>query len=454
MKSTISLISLGGALALSSEKVDFVAQQPLIQNACPLNSLLHKGECQLPKFESPIASTLTFQSNASSHISHFTQTLKESRALASQTKDFPWTFWPECFSNEETPEPYCVFSDQTFASGRGIFIITTQTFAYAMLEKEAFKRPDSLFRANNYANPPFYQHDFPGKGRGLVANKTLQRGDQIFASTPILITDPDLYNLAEPERLALLHRGVETLPPASQDRFWELMGRTDGELDSIDDRITTNNFEVNIDDVSQSALFPEIAMLNHDCRPNAAYFFDEKTMSHYIHAIRPIHPGEEITITYVNNESSRETRVRRLEKHWGFKCACSSCTAHPTLISESDSRLSQIVSLQESLNDWTPTSSATPAIAELLVSLYKQERLDASLATAYQHAAEVYASFGMKWEAVRYARLSVEMSILDKGFGDRDVKDMRKMAKEPEMTWSWGKRVGMKSGGCGCGKNH
>jgi hypothetical protein len=447
MKTAISLSFIGSALALSDKKIDVAAQLRLLQQACPSNSILQDGECRLSAYDSTGTSTLTFSHN----ISHISQSLDESRRLASQDQHFPWTFWPECFSNEETAEPYCVFSDQNFASGRGIFVVTTQTFAHAMREKDAFKRPESLSRMNHYESPPFYQHEFPGKGRGLVANKTLQRGDQIFASTPILITDPDLYKLAESERLALIHRGVSTLPPNSQARFWELMGRTDGDLDDIDDRITTNNFEVTIDAISQSALFPEIAMLNHDCRPNAAYFFDEQTMTHFVHAIRPIQPGEEITITYTNNELERATRVRRLEKNWGFKCACSSCTAHPNIVQESDSRLQQIAALQETLNDWTTNSGATPAIADLLISLCKQERLDASLATAYQHAAEVYSSFGMKWEAVRYARLSVEMSMLDKGFGDRDVKDMKKMAEKPEMTWSWKKRVGAKSGRCGCG---
>ena len=59
----------------------------------------------------------------------------------------------------------------------------------------------------------------------------------------------------------------------------------------------------------------------------------------------------------------------------------------------------------------------------------------------------------MKWEAVRYARLSVDMSMLDKGWGDKDVAEMKKMIAEPEKSWSWKKRVSVKSGGCGCGKN-
>ncbi|KAH7069627.1 hypothetical protein BKA63DRAFT_535816 [Paraphoma chrysanthemicola] len=378
--------------------------------------------------------------------------LEDSRVTASRTPEFPWTFWPECFTTEKTEEPYCVFSHEGFASGRGISILTQKAFAWAMLEKPAFTTPSVLENINKFDNPPFEQHDFPGKGRGLVANKTLHRGDQIFASTPILITDTDSWSLDNAERLALLYRAVETLPSDSQSRFWALMGHFDD--DPVDDRINTNNFDVTIDGISQQALFPEIAMLNHDCRPNAAYFWDEQMMTHFVHAIREIHPGEEITITYIDNEKDRKTRMKRLEKSWGFKCSCSACTANPSLTAESDSRLYQITELARILDNWTPSSRATPEVAELLVSLYEQERLDASLATAYKYAAEVYSSFGKKWEAMKYARLSVELSMLDKGFRDGDVREMQKMTTSPEMTWSWKKRVGSSGKGCGCAHAH
>jgi hypothetical protein len=194
--------------------------------------------------------------------------------------------------------------------------------------------------------------------------------------------------------------------------------------------------------------------MNHDCRPNAAYFWDEELLTHYVHAVRDIHPGEEITITYIDNEKDRETRMRRLEKNWGFKCSCAACTAHAHLAAESDNRLYQITGVAKTLDDWTSTSSATPEVAELLISLYQQERLDASLATAYKYAAETYSSFGKKWEAVKYARLSVELGMLDKGFRHGDVTEMRKMSEEPEMTWSWNKRSGSRGMGCGCAHSH
>ncbi|KAF2998520.1 SET domain-containing protein 5 [Curvularia kusanoi] len=442
MKGAVNFGLFSGAYALNQNKLNQIPQQALLQDACPSDSILRDGECHLA---TTAPSEVTFKSN-------ITTTLDEARLTASQQPNFPWTFWPECFSNEETPDPYCLFSDQSFANGRGIFIVTTEPLAYGMLQKQAFKNPESLDRSNHHANPPFVEHDFPIKGRGLVANKTLFRGDQIFASTPLLIADPDAYKLAESERIDLLYRGVSTLPKASQDLFWGLLGHFKG--DAVDDRINTNNFEVFIDNISQAALFPEIAMLNHDCRPNAAYFFDEETLTHYVHAMRTIQPGEEITISYIDSEKTRAHRMRRLERNWGFKCDCSACTAHPALTAESDARLDQIQQLLEKLNDWSEESTASPEMAEALVSLYDQERLWAYQATAYKHAAEAYSAVGNRFMAIKYARLSAEFSILDKGFSDGDVKEMKKMASAPEKTWSWNKRVGIKKGGCGCGKAH
>jgi hypothetical protein len=441
MNSLIALSLAAVASALTPDKVDHAPQKPLFNDACPSNSILSpSGECQPSTVD-----TTSFKTNIS-------QTLEQAHEAAQQSVDFPWTFWPECFSNENTTNPYCVFSHQEFANGRGIFIVTTSEKAYELLKKPAFSDPDILERINQHANPPFVQHEFPGKGRGLVANKTLNRGDQIFASTPLLISNPDAYELVNEERLALSHRGVETLPEKSQELFWALLDHFKG--DPVDDRINTNAFEVEINNHMQHAVFPEIAMLNHDCRPNAAYFWDEETLSHYVHATQTIHPGEEITITYINNERSRAKRVANLARNWGFQCSCSSCSAHPAFTAESDSRIEQMNALAEKLNDWTAESTANPDMAELLISLYIQERLFASLGVAYKHAAEVYSSFGDKFNAIRNARMATEYSLLDKGFRDRDVREMKAMANEPEMTWSWNKRVGLAKAAGACRHAH
>lgn len=447
MKSAVGLSLLSSVLA-SSPNIEHIPhqKQAILQDACPANSILHKGECQPTSFPLPSSTeSVSFRENG-------TLSLEESRALADQATDFPWTFWPECYSSASTPEPVCVFSDQNFAGGRGIFIVATSKLAHQMLKKPAFADPNALSRINQHDNPPFVHHEFPGKGRGLVANKTLNRGDQIFASTPLLITNPVSYELTEAERLRLAHRGVDTLPTESKAKFWALLDHFKG--DPVDDRINTNAFEIEIDAVGQYGVLPEIAMLNHDCRPNAAYFWDEETLSHYVHATETILPGQEITITYINNERKREKRMTNLKTNWGFDCSCSSCSAHPFFAAESDARIDQIHDLLRDLDDWTPTSKATPEMAEILISLYTQERLHASMGVVYKHAAEAYSSFGEREMAIKYARWAVEFTILDKGFRDVDVREMQNMARDPSMTWSWNKRVGHARSHASCAHRH
>ena len=443
MYRAVTLALITAASALTNDKVAPVAQKPLINEACPSNSFIN-GECQ-PLPVDPSTGPIRFQANGS-------KTLEESFEAAQKVENFPWSFWPECYSNEKMTEPMCVFSDQKFADGRGIFIVTTAEKAYKILKKPAFTDPHALDRINNHANPPFVQVEFPGKGRGLVANKTLHRGDQIFASSALLITNPDAYDLVDEERLKLVHRGVETLPKTSNALFWALLDHFKG--DPVDDRINTNAFEVEVNGHSMHGVLPEIAMLNHDCRPNAAYFWDEETLSHYVHATQTIYPGQEITITYINNERSREKRMENLKENWGFDCSCSSCSAHPVFVDESDARIEEINELSGLLDDWTPQSKATPELAEALISLYEQERLFASLGHPYKQAAEVYSSFGDRWNAIKYASLAVELILLDKGFREKDLKEMREIAEEPEKSWSWNKRVGHKRFSVGCGHHH
>jgi hypothetical protein len=445
MNCLVTLTALAAvASALSGPQVDKVPniQAPLKADACPSTSLLG-GECQ---GSTNSIDTINIVQNATKSTKAQIQLpLQQARKAPD---NFQWTFWPECYTNENLTEPYCVFSRQDFAGGRGVSIVTTTTEANALLQKPAFAQPDILSLVNDYSDPPYEEREFPGKGRGLVANRTLHRGAEIFASTPLLIMNPNAYDLIQEDRLKLAHRAVNNLPKDTQGMFWKLLDHFKG--DPVDDRINTNAFDVEINGESRHVVFPEIARLNHDCRPNAAYFFDEETLTHYVHATSTILPGQEITITYINNAMVRQRRMDLLKTNWGFPCGCAACRASPVFTAESDARLLQIEELEAKLDDWSESSEASPQMAETLISLMQQERLWGSMGAVYRLAAMTYSGVGDRWNAVRYARLSVEYSMLDKGFRADDVYAMKQLASEPEMQWSWKKRVN--AGGCGCGR--
>lgn len=185
--------------------------------------------------------------------------------------------------------------------------------------------------------------------------------------------------------------------------------------------------------------------MNHDCRPNAHYYFDPHTFVQQVHALRTILPGEEITISYIDPLQHSEHRKEALHTAWGFPCGCNACNAPLPIRSASDARIGEMRRLQEVLGDYTAESEVKSsedgiAMAELLVQLYELEGMLGPKAEGYVYAALEYSSAMRKWEALRYAHMAVEAGLLYGGPKDGDVLAMAELISDPEAHWSWGVR--------------
>ncbi|KAH3977920.1 hypothetical protein HBH92_072530 [Parastagonospora nodorum] len=184
-----------------------------------------------------------------------------------------------------------------------------------------------------------------------------------------------------------MRRSMKALPSGLETKFQKLMGHSDD--DPVNGRIRANGFGVKINGYEHLA---------------------EETLSHYVHAVRTIYPGEEITISYIFNDH-KQARLSEELGDWNFNT------------------INQTHDLDWETVDWMDDDSkATPEIAETLTSLHQQENLQTDIGRAYKHAAKVYGGYGKKYEAMKYARLAVEMLYLSKGFSHLDVKKMKEMA--------------------------
>lgn len=134
---------------------------------------------------------------------------------------------------------------------------------------------------------------------------------------------------------------------------------------------------------------------------------------------------------------TRAKRLEKLQSVWGFRCGCSLCRQRAELSAASDDRIRQIKRIRRQLEDYGAGSSATPQMADLMVSLYQQERLSGSIYEAYTFAAIEWNGAGEPWNAVRYARLAIEAGLASAGPKDRDVVEMVKLADDPWSHWSW-----------------
>jgi hypothetical protein len=291
-------------------------------------------------------------------------------------------------------------------------------------------------------NRAFEVKEIRSHGMGVVSNQSIFRGERIMNHGPILfIHDAIWETFAEEDYVPLLYTAVTRLPSATRDLFMNLAGQ--GKGDPIDDILDTNSFNVNLFGINDSSptsysiLIPEVARLNHNCRPNTAYHFTAETLTQTVLALRSIPPGEELTISYIPQLQPQKDRRALLHKSWGFHCDCSLCLTPSFLSAASDSRIHRANELKAELLDYTSLSKATPGMAELLISLYEQEQLWGPIYEAHQLAATEFNGVGDVWGAEKYARLGLEAALVYRGPGHVDVKALELFLEGPREHWSW-----------------
>ncbi|PSR94391.1 hypothetical protein BD289DRAFT_465861 [Coniella lustricola] len=341
---------------------------------------------------------------------------------------------------------YCIFVSSTFAGGRGIGLLTSPERAEYVAKLPAFTNATALALENKDPDPELSPLDFvhiPGKDMGVVAKRPIYRGDHLMSFTPAVVIDYGAFeSLPLQDVLNLQMEVVDHLPSQMRGRYLNLSthdGAT-SHVERVEKILKTNAFDIDLWDENEYGLFvvfPELSRFNHDCRPNADYWFDPSTLVQHIYATRPIAVGEEISLTYIDPLRTRARRQKKLQNVWGFGCSCSLCTQRSELTGASDERIEQILQIRTQLEDYTTSSAATPQMADLFLSLYQQERLDVLIHEAYAFAAIEWNGVGEPWKAMKHARLAIEYGLAAVGSKDQDVVEMQSLAEDPWGHWSW-----------------
>jgi len=418
----------------------------------PLNELLPNAFCPLKDvFPSKLRAHAYSETCSQHHDGRVFQN-NISSTFFDPSRD-PWTIAPTCLPNTSYDERFCVFTSQSFWGGRGITILTRSSIAREIAQLPAFTQPTNniSLSENDTRDPPFYVAAIPGRGMGLIANRTIERGDLIKAHAGAAIFHNDCVDKSFddylPHKEGLMKLAVNQLPPPTRDLFLAMAAHNEAEEPYIE-KIYTNTFGEDFGNEEHSLVVPETARMNHDCRPNAMYYFDRNTLVHYTHASRRIYAGEEITITYIDPLQTRLRRRAAIKSSWGFDCSCSLCSAENHFIRQSDWRVIEINRISKILDEVVSQNetdreaarkhvSAAAEMADLLVSLYEQERLCAGIADGYRLAALVYASIGNEWRAVKWAMMAADIGLIHDGPEDEGVLDVRRLLLAPRQHWSW-----------------
>ncbi|KAF2656577.1 SET domain-containing protein [Lophiostoma macrostomum CBS 122681] len=353
------------------------------------------------------------------------------------TKYGRWTHQPICTEIlEGVGDKLCVYTNSSFSHGRGISIFTTPTIAEEVAGLPAFQDPAALPKANvNIDSRVWEAKSIPGKGIGVVAKRTLKFKDRVTAYTPALLAYLD-DGLELLEREKYLRIAVEQLPEATRDSYLHLAYIYGYPDIRVQDIVKGNTFQLQLAGQNHLAIFPETSRFNHDCSPNAQYYLDPELLTHFVHTTRPVAPGEEINLVYTSPLEDTATRQQKLQDGFHFTCSCSRCTAHST-----DPTLDQMQGMQDSLNDWSATSTGSPKLAEKLLQLYRKEGLEGFLDIPYGFAALAYNAVGNSKEAEKYANLAREAILMKDGPWTPNLQLWNELLKDSKKHWSYRRRL-------------
>ena len=222
---------------------------------------------------------------------------------------------------------------------------------------------DLTDRLNALASNVRLAHDCGSRGRGLLAARAFDPGDEIFSETSILCcssatamtlrrtaaiarmrrpgvratkqkaTPQSL--LSEPVLLCsnFTARAVDPLSP----RILSSLIRDDSDASDnlcalrLADILRENAAEASFGPASFPSILLVLSMINHSCHPNAGWHSSWDAVASQprfsVRAARSIAEGDEILFSYVSVDVPRSTRQAQLASGWNFRCQCSRCSS-------------------------------------------------------------------------------------------------------------------------------
>jgi hypothetical protein len=223
---TLSWLALSWVSTVNSSQCPDVARLSSILSICTTA-------------ESCVAESST---NSSTQLSGYPYVSNSQAPYVSHTEI--WDFKPRCKAGQSSDEDYCVFTSLDLSNQRGMSLLTTRSEASKFLELPAFNSNGIRQDSNQERYPESFEiQEVPGHGIGVVANKSIARGEVIMSHSPVVMINDDIYGrFDEQEQIKIKNIAVNQLPPRTKSLVMGLAGEFGG--DPVADIIDTNSFQI------------------------------------------------------------------------------------------------------------------------------------------------------------------------------------------------------------------
>ena len=299
---------------------------------------------------------------------------------------------PETFRENSTCVVCCAFGD-TKKCGK----CRSVTYCGLECQRKDWSRHKRLCA-------PAVIKELEGKGRGLMASRSIEKGELIVKDKAVINLCDGIYEDFRP----VLQSKVDNLTEIEKEEFYRLTRKksyfdsmeafeskaeAEGDEDTkrkifegkkyIDVVSIFHNNSIGDKKDGSSCLYLTLSLLNHSCAPNTSWSSIPKGGNGEVmelRAIRNINEGEELTVNYINKDGSyskTEERQQMLIGRWDFTCQCRLCVTGDEdeiklKISAAKDEMRKIGDLQTiplDKIDWTKLAEYQCEIVDLVKSL-------------------------------------------------------------------------------------
>ncbi|KAH0611009.1 uncharacterized protein H6S33_011436 [Morchella sextelata] len=301
-------------------------------------------------------------------------------------------------------------------------------------------------------HPLFQITTIPNSGLGAVATAPITRGTLLISEPALFLLTADFLTTAAAN--AGIAAKLRTLTPPQLHSFLTLTNaHTTDTRHPFAGIMRTNALPCGVDAV-ECGVFPTCSRFNHSCNPNANYCWNEKTRQEVVYAVKDIAVGEQICVSYLDEESTnypRAQRQQRLRKDFSFECRCAVCSGDAAAVAASDERRREVGRLDALVGGGTlmmgSPQKALGCCRRILALLGEEGIKDVSLYRTYYDAFQICVAHGDMARAAALARLGVAVKVACHGSVAVEEK-LWTYAKSPEkhrlasMSRRWATKVG------------
>lgn len=192
-----------------------------------------------------------------------------------------------------------------------------------------------------------FVQDVPGGGKGIVAARSIRRGEFLFSEPPLFTLPPSPTNSNVLGALSKCTRDEQRqyFSLANSYRMRLLPALAIWETNFL--LLGNGNNPKTIPQPAQdlAGIFLLASRFNSSCIPNISKSWDELRNVMVFRTLQDIQKGEELCFNYCDVLATQEERKRILLDEFGFECTCIACLQEGEEAVESDKRRTSILRL-------------------------------------------------------------------------------------------------------------